>query len=216
MQRNRISVGTMDPTSPQPTVSSVHSIRNDPSTNQREWSMFEAMLNPETFSSSISTPPISIAERGQGRRVSRAMTSYFEVGPAVDQTLQSEPAAMDPDESRALEDRSLSPVPTYENESDSSDDDESASQESPDSEHKWFPFLRFLPVLTTLQRDILKCGIAYLIGSLFTFNPTLSNFIADIGASCCIKLLGHSSNMTLVYLKSPDSLLTVQARLHTW
>lgn len=39
----------------------------------------------------------------------------------------------------------------------------------------------WLPTLTTLQRDILKCSIAYFIGSLFTFNSTLSKLVADIG-----------------------------------
>ncbi|RPD58687.1 hypothetical protein L227DRAFT_504933 [Lentinus tigrinus ALCF2SS1-6] len=44
---------------------------------------------------------------------------------------------------------------------------------------KWYT-LRKLPALTTVQRNILKCAIAYFIGSLFTFSPYLSGFIADI------------------------------------
>jgi hypothetical protein len=37
-----------------------------------------------------------------------------------------------------------------------------------------------LPQLTTLQRNILKCSVAYFIGSLFTFVPYLSGFLSDI------------------------------------
>lgn len=37
-----------------------------------------------------------------------------------------------------------------------------------------------LPTLTRLQKNILKCSVAYLIGSLFTFVPYLSGFISDI------------------------------------
>ncbi|TFK90654.1 hypothetical protein K466DRAFT_484360 [Polyporus arcularius HHB13444] len=44
---------------------------------------------------------------------------------------------------------------------------------------KWYTLPK-LPTLTTVQRNILKCAIAYFIGSLFTFSPYLSGFIADI------------------------------------
>ncbi|THH31394.1 hypothetical protein EUX98_g2773 [Antrodiella citrinella] len=37
-----------------------------------------------------------------------------------------------------------------------------------------------LPSLTPLQRNILKCSVAYFIGSLFTFSPYLSGFISDL------------------------------------
>lgn len=40
---------------------------------------------------------------------------------------------------------------------------------------KWNP-----PPLTPLQRNILKCAVAYFIGSLFTFNPTLSSLITSV------------------------------------
>jgi len=44
------------------------------------------------------------------------------------------------------------------------------------------------PILTTLQRNVLKCAIAYLIGSLFTFIPALSRLIAPTGGP---SLQGH-------------------------
>lgn len=40
---------------------------------------------------------------------------------------------------------------------------------------KWNP-----PSLTPLQRNILKCAVAYFIGSLFTFNSTLSGLITSV------------------------------------
>lgn len=50
-----------------------------------------------------------------------------------------------------------------------------------------------LPTLSTLQRDILKCSIAYFIGSLFTFNPFLSELVADISEGALKHLPGHNS-----------------------
>ncbi|KAI0250127.1 Fusaric acid resistance protein-like-domain-containing protein [Lactifluus subvellereus] len=37
-----------------------------------------------------------------------------------------------------------------------------------------------LPTLPTLYRNILKCSIAYFLGSLFTYYPPLARFIADL------------------------------------
>ena len=34
--------------------------------------------------------------------------------------------------------------------------------------------------LSTAHRNVLKCSIAYLIASLFTFSPYLSGFISDL------------------------------------
>ena len=39
---------------------------------------------------------------------------------------------------------------------------------------------RHLPTLPTLYRNILKCSIAYFFGSLFTYYPPLSRFIAEL------------------------------------
>ena len=37
-----------------------------------------------------------------------------------------------------------------------------------------------MPTLPTLYRNILKCSIAYFLGSLFTYYPPLSRFIAEL------------------------------------
>jgi len=41
-------------------------------------------------------------------------------------------------------------------------------------------FLNHLLRLSTTHRNVLKCSIAYLIASLFTFSPYLSGFISDL------------------------------------
>jgi hypothetical protein len=48
-----------------------------------------------------------------------------------------------------------------------------------DSRRSWFSFCK-LPTLTLVQRNVLKCSIAYFIASLFTFSPVLSHFIGDL------------------------------------
>ncbi|KAI0708907.1 Fusaric acid resistance protein-like-domain-containing protein [Cerioporus squamosus] len=68
--------------------------------------------------------------------------------------------------------------------SDSESDASSASRPRSPSRfleppRKWYTLPK-PPALTTVQRNILKCAIAYFIGSLFTFSPYLSGFIADI------------------------------------
>ena len=69
-------------------------------------------------------------------------------------------------------------------------DDESShdiSQHSPPgtpeqkSQKPRFAWLQ-VPTLTPVQRNILKCSIAYLLGSLFTFSPYLSRIISDVTA----------------------------------
>lgn len=37
-----------------------------------------------------------------------------------------------------------------------------------------------IPTLSRLQKNVLKCGLAYFIASLFTFVPYLSSFLADV------------------------------------
>jgi hypothetical protein len=69
----------------------------------------------------------------------------------------------------------------YDSESDVEDSSESSTPISIPSQQKrrwyskWNP-----PPLTPLQRNILKCAVAYFIGSLFTFNSTLSGLITSV------------------------------------
>jgi len=84
--------------------------------------------------------------------------------------------------------RSRSPSSSHSSHSDSSDTDEEASEgDSPRrstivnlTKRKWVSFS--LPTLTALQRNVLKCGLAYFFASLFTLVPYLASFIADISS----------------------------------
>ena len=84
--------------------------------------------------------------------------------------------------------RSRSPSETESSHSDSSDSDEEASDETPPrpsttlnpTRRKW-SFL-VLPTLTVLQRNVLKCSLAYFLASLFTLVPYLASLISDISS----------------------------------
>ncbi|KAG7098252.1 hypothetical protein E1B28_000214 [Marasmius oreades] len=49
----------------------------------------------------------------------------------------------------------------------------------PPSPPKWYSPQR-LPQIPVLYRNIIKCSIAYFVGSLFTYNDYLSSFVSDI------------------------------------
>lgn len=72
------------------------------------------------------------------------------------------------------------------NSSASSSSDDGAETPRPVHENRLKRFVRLwkeeVPKLSTLQRNILKCAIAYFIGSLFTFIPFLSNLVARLGS----------------------------------
>lgn len=84
--------------------------------------------------------------------------------------------------------RSRSPSSSQSSHSDSSDTDEETSEDTSPRlsatvnprKRKWF-FLP-LPTLTALQRNVLKCGLAYFFASLFTLVPYLASFISDISS----------------------------------
>lgn len=46
---------------------------------------------------------------------------------------------------------------------------------------RWIPSR--VPTIPRLWKNILKCSIAYFIGSLFTFHPSLSRFFGDLASS---------------------------------
>jgi len=69
----------------------------------------------------------------------------------------------------------------YDSESDSEDSSRSSIPISspPPQKQRWYLEWK-PPSLTTLQRNILKCAVAYFLGSLFTFNLTLSSLITSV------------------------------------
>ncbi|KAF8320692.1 hypothetical protein DL93DRAFT_2052449 [Clavulina sp. PMI_390] len=81
-----------------------------------------------------------------------------------------------------------------------------------DGRLSWLAFMR-VPQLTTFQRDIVKCAIAYLIGSLFTFNPYLSKLVSDIVPSHASEgpsPTGHMVATVTVYFNPAKSLGAMQ------
>ncbi|KAH9949028.1 Fusaric acid resistance protein-like-domain-containing protein [Amylocystis lapponica] len=85
--------------------------------------------------------------------------SSFELAPADEEDLSSEISVQDESE----ESDSHTEVPV------------SASPQV--SKRSSFPKL---PTLPTVWRNVLKCSLAYFLGSLFTFSPYLSGFISDL------------------------------------
>lgn len=56
-----------------------------------------------------------------------------------------------------------------------------------------------LPSLTVMQKNILKCAVAYFLGSLFTFNPYLSGIVSDITSAEGPSPSGHMVATVAVY-----------------
>ncbi|KAI8985654.1 Fusaric acid resistance protein-like-domain-containing protein [Trametes punicea] len=127
------------------------------------------------------------------RPVSEGMHSYFDHTPLP---LGDRDRSADRPSPAAGGYRTASPqrnAPAYDSESSCSEGDSDESDAETDRNHRAANFashsyrgrfnfakLPHIPPLPPLYRNILKCSIAYLIGSLFTFSPYLSGFIADI------------------------------------
>lgn len=82
-----------------------------------------------------------------------------------------------PDTRRSRSPDSLQTISSLSEETESLAD---GSSSPPVREVQFSRFSYLIPTLTPVQRNILKCAIAYFIGSLFTFSPYLSAFIADL------------------------------------
>lgn len=161
----------------------------------REWTVFGQLMEDEAR---LRAPPT----RGPGtarstknntpRAVSEGMQSYFEGTPSplgdrhpflTDSPPNTEPLG---DTTGTLRNGAPRYSPSYtDDSSENSDPDRSshdASQLHSSSSRKWYSIQKLptIPTLSPLYRNILKCCIAYFIGSLFTFSPYLSGFIADI------------------------------------
>lgn len=87
---------------------------------------------------------------------------------------------------------------------DDSDTEYEPTIRAPSSSLGWIPFSASLPTLTPLQRNILKCSVAYFLGSLFTFSPYLSNLLADLtnygGGDTSPSPVGHIVATVYVFL----------------
>jgi len=148
---------------------------NRPS-SKREWSVFEQRMKNEGQMRTKNTLRESVSES--------AFPSPFQQ--TSDLATRSEsPVAGAPSLRRvAVEDGHESDGAStvgYDSESDSEDSSRSSIPTSspPPQKQRWY--LKWKPPsLTTLQRNILKCAVAYFVGSLFTFNLTLSSLITSV------------------------------------
>jgi len=198
-----------------PTITSADATHDNPHTLSREWSVLEttllegqehplrrvnsaaSLVQEDTRSSDDVFRRWSRAASCSGRQQDRdafRVEGYFaqSAGPLPESVITREPLS--------------APVPIAADfgESDASDTEIESPSISELETHP--PRFSFLPSLTTFQRDILKCSIAYFIGSLFTFNPYLSSLISDISTSvpCHPVHRSHNQPLSLVPVGVPQ------------
>lgn len=150
---------------------------NRPRSSRREWSVFEQRMENEGQMRTKNALRESVSES--------VVPSPFQ--PPADLSVRSEsPAAGAPSLRRVVveDGHESDDASTIEDDSDSGSDSEDSSRPStppsiPPRKRRWYSKWRPRP-LTPLQRNILKCAVAYFVGSLFTFNLTLSNLITSV------------------------------------
>ena len=146
-----------------------------PSASQRQWSLFGQLMEIEGLPSSIDSTPrhsrpnsdgnISVPEHdasspSSSPRLGRRLSSSFHTQHSTEPvSYDAHPITTEPD---GLSSSAASlGLPSRSTES----------------------YLPFWPLtFTNIHRNVLKCAIAYFIGSLFTFSPYLSRFISDLSS----------------------------------
>lgn len=168
-------------------ASSYHAASHDRHQLEREWSVFGQLMDrDDQYGRPPRTPstirprrvmPLNVADffEGHSTRTPSAQTSAM---PSVAQTpVSTEPPAgpftTTPEPVDFLEHDEYS-------DSDSENLDGGESEDPPTNSQRslWTRLRTF--TLPTLYCNILKCSVAYFLGSLFTFSPYLSGFIADL------------------------------------
>lgn len=160
-----------------------------------EWSLFAELISQESplpNASSTSTPATTVRARTlfpSPRSARDTRGSYFDPAPSSNGVLDSFHSEHSRRPSNLPSPSSPSPPPPDYASTRASTDDSSILANSDHARHssarsvstqtKWYSPSR-IPPLPPLYRNILKCCVAYFIGSLFTFSPYLSGFIADI------------------------------------
>ena len=149
---------------------------NRPGSSRREWSVFEQRMENEGQMRTRSVLRESVSEN--------VVPSPFQQ--PTDLAIRSEsPVTGAPSLRRVtVEDGHESDEAStigYDSESDSEGSSRPSSPLSPPlpQKQRWYSKWK-PPPLTPLQRNILKCAVAYFVGSLFTFNLTLSSLITSV------------------------------------
>ena len=139
-----------------------------PSSSQRQWSLFGQLMEIEALPSSIDSNPRLSRPNSDGN------ISVREHGPSS--------PSLSPRLGRRLSGNSTEPNAPYPITTEPDGLSSSAACLDVPSRPTRF-FLLFRPLtFTNTHRNILKCAIAYFIASLFTFSPHLSRFISDLSS----------------------------------
>ncbi|KAI0076130.1 hypothetical protein K474DRAFT_1663382 [Panus rudis PR-1116 ss-1] len=168
---------------------SIHSLtrtvirRNQEHPKEREWTLFGEVMTGDRHSllSSLPTTPV--------RPVYSPLPTPLEppelTQTAPDAGVTTISSIQESSSSQTVHPLSVAPsmdISDTSSEGESDDSEEQGNSGVTDiqqNKRSWFTAIR-VPTLTPLQRNILKCSIAYFIGSLFTFSPYLSRFISDV------------------------------------
>ena len=152
------------------------STRNSPSIphsipHNREWMLFGQLM--EDGGQLRPTSSTKIRRRN-------AQHGPIGTSPARSNATDHDPFLVSPEEPEPFPSDSpaVSPDP-YDYSSDASDDSPTTPREPQPHSPNHRTWLQ-IPTLSRLQKNVLKCGLAYLISSLFTFVPYLSSFLADV------------------------------------
>ncbi|KAJ7049969.1 Fusaric acid resistance protein-like-domain-containing protein [Mycena amicta] len=139
--------------------------------HEHNWSVFGQLMENET--------PLWTSTSG-------ARKSYFPTNEAtpsivsVGESLNAIPPSLPEAEETRFSDVFMAPPEEEDYDYDSDDTDSTLSRSSIGDEDEPQSWFQRLPTVPLLYRNIFKCAIAYLIASLFTFNPYLSSFISDL------------------------------------
>ncbi|KAL0575801.1 hypothetical protein V5O48_006179 [Marasmius crinis-equi] len=154
---------------------------------QPEWTVFGQLMENE---GQLGTPASGATRRSAAKRRPQSgdatprgsvQESYFGrtiSSPTVEATNPFN------DGTDRMESQSESSESDSDSDSDSDTESTDSSRSSPPSIHeettpKWYSPKR-IPQIPVLYRNILKCSIAYLVASLFTYNSWLSSFMSDL------------------------------------
>lgn len=171
-------------------------------TSNHEWSLFEQMMEiegqlpsgpPRTSQVASTSPNLARGWRSRGSASNVRSGGLADVLQSPLEETHAEDVFREAyNGGSSSETQSQEDLPTHDYDSAYDSDTSASSQRTVgppgngdagagggNASRRWFS-LTNIPTLTLLQRNVLKCAIAYFIASLFTFSPTLSNFIGDL------------------------------------
>ena|SRR5258705_1700458 len=137
---------------------------------QREWTIFEDLFlqnRTDIESQRPATVESSLSSTGPRQRTSVFASGLYSEFEGTGALIRTESTDVVGSDGRDLGERATSPISMH---------SLSPTRHFPAKSRNWFS----LPQLSTVQKDIIKCAMAYLLGSLFTFVPYFASIISDI------------------------------------